>query len=350
MPELRKDPITGRWVIMASDRGRRPNDFVLDQVRSDEAVPCAFCAGNEDKTPPEIAAFREEGSHPNTPGWKVRVVPNKFPALKIEGNLNKQGIGLYDAMNGVGAHEVIIESPRHVTNFADMETSEIREAMLMYKNRITDLMKDERIKYVLVFKNYGYAAGASLRHAHSQVIATPVTPVTIKTELKKAKEYYHGKDRCLFCDIIHQELMFGKERVALENDLFIALAPFASRFPFELAVFPKRHSHAFTTMDESEEWALADILKSLFTRLKDILNDPAYNFILHTAPKIDDRPGYWASIKNDFHWHLEIMPRLTPVAGFEWGTGFYINPTPPEDAAKYLRQWEIKKKEASYQQ
>ncbi|MFA5927686.1 MAG: galactose-1-phosphate uridylyltransferase [Candidatus Margulisiibacteriota bacterium] len=349
MAEIRKDPITGRWVIIAVDRSQRPSDFVHNQsVQNDGS--CPFCVGAEDKTPPEIVALRPQDTQANKPGWKVRVVPNKFPALKIEGELEKHGVGLYDVMHGVGAHEVIVETPDHSLGMADLEVSNIADILEMYKNRLLDLSKDPRFKYILIFKNHGYEAGATLAHTHSQVIATPVTPINIKSELHGAREYFLMKDRCLFCDIIRQELMFGKDRVAIENELFIVLAPFASRFPFEFCILPKKHAHNYTSISEEEKWALADILKALLTRMKDVLNDPSYNFILHTSPRAEGpaRPGYWQTLPYDFHWHIEIIPRLTRTAGFEWGTGFYINPTAPEEAAKYIRQWEIKKKEMNY--
>ncbi|MFC1478128.1 galactose-1-phosphate uridylyltransferase [Candidatus Margulisiibacteriota bacterium] len=350
MAELRKDPITGRWVIISADRSKRPSDFVHSHPTKDSGNKCPFCEGNESITPPEITAIREEGTEVNNPGWKVRVVSNKFPALKIEGELEKKGVGLYDMMNGVGAHEVIIESPDHNVSMADLETSQIKDVLDVYKNRILDLSKDPRFKYILIFKNHGYDAGASLSHTHSQVIATPVTPINIKRDLNATKDYFQLKDRCLFCDIISQELMFGKDRVAVENKHFIALTPYASRFPFEISLLPKKHSHQFTTTSEEEQWACAEMLKTLLIRLRDLLDDPSYNFILHTSPKIDNqtRPGYWVTLPYDFHWHIEIIPRLTRIAGFEWGTGFYINPMAPEIAAKYLRQWEIKKKEVNY--
>ena len=349
MAELRKDPITGRWVIVSFDRYKRPNDFTHETVGVSDNK-CPFCGGNEEQTPDEITAIREPGSQPNHGGWRVRTIPNKFPALTIGGELEKTGVGLYDMMSGVGAHEVIVESPNHWVSMADLDVSQIKDVLDVYKNRILDLSQDPRFKYVLIFKNHGFEAGASRAHTHSQVISTPVTPITIKRELAGAKEYFEHKDRCLFCDIIRQECMFGKERVAIENEHFIALAPFASRFPFEMTILPKKHSHNFTAMSEEEAWACADILKSLLTRLRDILGDPAYNYLIHTAPIVHEKNplGHWQTLPYDFHWHIEVIPRLTRMAGFEWGTGFYINPTSPETAAKYIRQWEIKKKEETY--
>jgi UDPglucose--hexose-1-phosphate uridylyltransferase len=342
MPELRHDPISKRWVIIASERGRRPDDFPK-QADTTPAGFCPFCEGNESKTPPEIAAIRYNGSGPNQPGWKVRVVPNKFPALRIEGNLDRRGLGVHDRMNGVGAHEVIIETPKHDLNMCDMPVSDLEQVIRIWRDRLVDLVRDNRFKYILIFKNYGAAAGASLSHPHSQLIATPVTPLTLTGELTSAKEHYHEKERCLFCDLIQQELESG-ERIVLCNDQFVAIAPFASRFPFEIFLAPRYHNHSFAEISDAMIRHLALALKEVLLRIRKCLNDPPYNFLIHTIPNVKVRPkrtSYWDTIEVDFHWHIEIMPRLTGIAGFEWGTGFYINPTAPEEAAKYLREIEL---------
>ncbi len=342
MPELRHDPIQKRWVIIASERGRRPDDF----VRLPEAPPsgsCPFCEGNENKTPPEIVAVRHNGSAPNQPGWRVRVVPNKFPALKIEGNLDRKGVGLHDRMNGVGAHEVIIETPQHNLHLADFTVEQIEKVIWTYRERIVDLYRDGRLRYVLVFKNYGPAAGATMSHPHTQIIATPVTPLILAGELNSAREYYHRKERCLFCDIIQQELETG-ERIVVAGERFIAMAPYASRFPFEIFLAPKDHHHSFAEISDEVIHHLSVTLKEVLLRLRNCLGDPSYNFLIHTIPNIKATPKratYWETIEADFHWHIEIIPRITRVAGFEWGTGFYINPTAPEEAADYLRGVDI---------
>jgi UDPglucose--hexose-1-phosphate uridylyltransferase len=339
MPELRHDPIQKRWVIIASERARKPYDFSVPS----EIPPggfCPFCEGYEGKTPPEIAAIRHNGSKPNQPGWQVRVVPNKFPALRIEGGLDRRGEGIHDRMNGVGAHEVIIETPQHDLNMADMPVEQIEKVIWIYRERLTDLHRDGRLRYVLIFKNHGEAAGASLAHPHTQLIATPVTPKIISGELSSAKEHYHDKERCLFCDLIQQELESG-ERLVLADDRFVALAPFASRFPFEVFLAPRHHYHSFAKLPDEMIHPLAVALKDVLLRIKKCLRDPPYNFVIHTVPNTEAAPRrttYWDTIEADFHWHIEIMPRLTRVAGFEWGTGFYVNPTSPEEAAKYLRE------------
>jgi UDPglucose--hexose-1-phosphate uridylyltransferase len=329
MPELRRDPIHGRWVIISTERGRRPSDFVTEERRPIGGF-CPLCEGNEDKTPPEIIAFRDNGTSPNTPGWTLRVVSNKFPALRIEGELNREGDGIYDKMNGLGAHEVVIETPRHYETLTTLPLKAVENVLWAYRERMTDLRRDQRLRYVLVFKNYGIAAGASLEHSHSQIIALPIIPKRVSEEIEGSKNYFHYKDRCVFCDIIRQELQ-QKNRLIIENQAFLTIAPFASRFPFETWILPKTHYPCFEHMESPLYGQAAQILSETLHRLHQVLNDPPYNYIIHTSS--------FSERDNDhYHWHLEIMPNLTKVAGFEWGTGFYINPTPPEEAAHYLRE------------
>jgi UDPglucose--hexose-1-phosphate uridylyltransferase len=245
-------------------------------------------------------------------------------------------------MNGVGAHEVIIETPDHDLHMGDMPQEHLFEILKIYRNRIADLHKDARLRYVLIFKNYGKVAGASLSHPHTQIIATPITPRTIAAELDSAHEHFLNKERCLFCDIMNQELAMEK-RIVMTTPEFVVIEPFASRFPFETWIMPRVHSHDFTRSSDELLNSFAGVLGETLRRLKVALDDPPYNFVLHTAPNTVVRPGkehYWKTLEYDWHWHLEIIPRLTKVAGFEWGTGFYINPTPPEVAAEYLRSLE----------
>ncbi len=339
MPELRKDPIIRRWVIIATERAERPDNFAGAQEVMKEG-DCPFCAGQEDKTPPEISALRDPESNPDNPGWSVRVVPGISPMMQLEGEMGRRGEGMYDLMNGIGAHEIIIESPEHIANIADLELEQIIKIFGVYVKRMAELEQDKRIKYVLIFKNYGVVAGGSpIKHSRTQVIALPVNPKRVKEELAGAKRYYEYKERCIFCDIIKQEIA-TQLRVIAREDGFIAFAPYASRFPFEICVLPEEHSCDFYTLENTE--GLAKIMKSVMKKLANTLNDPPYNYILHTAPfRRMTSAGFWKTIDYDYHWHIEIMPRLTKVAGFEWGSGFYINPTPPEDAAKYLREVRI---------
>lgn len=339
MSELRHDPLAKRWVIIASERSRRPEDFAEHEDHKLDGGFCPFCAGNEDKTPPEIAAIRPSGGAANGPGWTVRVIPNKYPALSIEGGLERHGVGLYDRMRGVGAHEVVVESPLHLLHMGDMEPAQLAGVLTICQDRLRDLGRDPRFKYVLLFKNHGAPAGATLVHPHLQLIATPVTPRAISVELDSARDHFHLKERCIFCDMLEQEIQ-ARDRVVALDEQFAVIAPYASRFPFELIVIPRRHNHAFPDEGSGAMAALARCLKETLARLKSVLRDPPFNFVLHTAPNTETtvrRRNYWDTLPFDFHWHIEILPRLTRVAGFEWGSGFYINPTAPEEAAGYLR-------------
>jgi len=329
MPELRKDPIHGRWVIISTERGRRPSDFVVEQHKPAGGF-CPLCEGNEDKTPPEVLAFRGNGTPPNSPGWSLRVVPNKFPALRIEGELNREGEGIYDKMNGIGAHEVLVETPLHQETLATLPPKAVENVLWAYRERMIDLQRDPRLRYVLVFKNHGVAAGASLEHSHSQLIALPIVPRRVSEEIEGSRNYFQYKERCVFCDIIRQEIR-QKARVISENKSFVSIAAFASRFPFETWVLPKKHHSHFEHMEPFEYEQAAQILSDTLRRMNQVLNNPPYNYIIHTSSFSDTEENY-------YHWHFEIMPKLTKVAGFEWGTGFYINPTPPEEAAGYLRE------------
>ncbi|OLC55406.1 MAG: galactose-1-phosphate uridylyltransferase [Acidobacteria bacterium 13_1_40CM_4_69_4] len=329
--ELRKDPVTGRWVIIAGERGQRPNPFRHYAPAADPGDDCPFCPGREGLTPPEVLAFRDspgDGARP----WSVRVVPNRFPALRIEGALDKRGEGLYDMMRGIGAHEVVIESPEHDSDPARYGPRQMVEVISAYRERTTDLLRDTRFRYVLVFKNHGAAAGATLSHPHSQIIALPVVPARLESELAGARRYFDYRGRCVYCDILSQELSDGR-RLVTQNADFIAVAPFASRFPFEVLVLPRRHDAFFWTLAKHQVEALAEILQDVLRRYRLALKNPPYNYVIHTAP-----PGHPGP--EVYHWQVEVMPKLTDAAGFEWGSGFFINPTPPEEAARALRDLE----------
>ncbi|RMD93630.1 MAG: galactose-1-phosphate uridylyltransferase [Calditrichaeota bacterium] len=333
MSELRKDPIIGRWVIISTERGKRPSDWI-DESKIKGAGFCPFCPGNEDKTPPEIFAIRPNGSLPNAPGWEIRVVPNKFPALHIEGELTRRGEGLYDMMNGIGAHEVVIESPNHTDDLADLSVPHISNILKIFRDRVLDLKKDQRLKYVLIFKNQGLSAGASLEHTHSQLIATPIIPKRVSEEMEGSQHYYKLKERCIFCDIIRQEMQVQR-RVVISTETYVVLEPFAPRFPYETWILPIQHYSHYESMPEKMYVDLAEVLKDILVRINAILGYPPFNFIIHTSP-IQDPPYF------EYHWHIEIIPKLIRIAGFEWGSGFYINPTPPEVAAEQLAQYQTK--------
>ncbi|HLJ10855.1 MAG TPA: galactose-1-phosphate uridylyltransferase [Planctomycetaceae bacterium] len=332
MSDLRKDPIVGRWVIIATDRAKRPQDFPRTEPVKIGGF-CPFCKGSEANTPPEILAYREPHTNANNPGWRVRVVPNKFPALQVEGALNKRGDGIYDLMNGVGAHEVIIECPHHETSMARLSIDNIREVLWVYRDRLVDLKRDPRLVHGLIFKNVGALAGASLEHSHSQLIVTPVVPISVWEEMTGSLEFYNYRGRCIYCDMIQQELATGS-RIVLDTPNFVVFCPFASRFPFETWVLPKQHSSHYENIPRQGVEEMGTVLKTILGKLELALDDPPYNYIIHTAPfDTKEVPHY--------HWHLEIIPRLTRIAGFEWGSGFYINPVLPEQAGAFLREVEV---------
>jgi UDPglucose--hexose-1-phosphate uridylyltransferase len=330
MPELRRDPIVGRWVIIATERARRPSDLHREPLPRQPGL-CPFCPGNEDKTPREVyVAGRAPSAPQNSPGWRVRVVPNRFPALKIEGDLDRQAEGIYDRMNGIGAHEVIIEGPVHDRAMEDLSPGDLTEVLFSFKARMLDLRNDLRFKYILLFKNQGHLAGASLEHAHSQLIALPVVPRQVVEEIEGARRHFEHKERCIFCDIVGQERK-DRSRLVYENDEFVVFAPWAPRSPFETWIVPKRHESNYEAEPKERLGYCAQALGTTLRRLAAALGNPAYNFIVHSNPLRD-------ASSQSYHWHIEVMPALTQVAGFEWGSGFHINPVPPEEAAEFLRK------------
>jgi UDPglucose--hexose-1-phosphate uridylyltransferase len=329
VPDLRKDPIVGRWVIIAKNRAKRPRELVDGAVVRPPGAFCPFCEGHESDTPQEIAAYRHPGTHRDRPGWRVRVVPNKFPALEIEGDLCKRGQGIYDMMGGVGAHEVIVETPKHVTSTTELSVEGLRDVLWMYRERLLDLQKDKRLVYGMIFKNVGTAAGASLDHSHSQLIVTPIVPINVAQEIAGSDEFYRYRGRCVYCDMLEQELAY-ETRIVVDSPGFVAFCPFAARFPFETWIVPAGHASHYETLTRPAAEELARVLARVLSKIETALDRPAYNYIIHTAPFDTPALGH-------YHWHIEIIPRVTKTAGFEWGTGFYINPVPPEEAATFMR-------------
>ncbi len=328
MPQLRKDPITSRWVIVNIENPRAADSFESDGNHKSSKT-CPFCPGNEGMTPHEIISYGRKSGSKSSAGWQVRVVPNKFPALRIEESTEKYAYGIYDKIGGFGAHEVIIENPEHDTEISGLSDDQVELILKAYRDRCLDLRKDNRFKYTLIFKNYGAAAGASLEHPHSQLIALPIVPSRVLGELKGALKHFEFTDRCIFCDMLNQERA-EKKLTILEDGDFISFAPFVSRFPFEMWIMPKFHEADFDAITDGQIQSLARVLKKTLAKLKKGLKDPSYNFMIHSLPmQANDRQSY--------HWHIEIIPHLTQVAGFEWGTGFYVNPTPPELSAEILR-------------
>jgi len=330
MPEMRRDPVIGRWVIIDSEHLKRPADFSKEDNSPKAHATCPFCPGREYQTPAEVDAVRPMSSQANKSGWLVRTVPNKFPVLSSEGILEKEAIGIYDQMTGIGAHEVLIETPDHDKTLTDLTQEEMRSVISQYQSRFRQLSNDNRFKYVVIFKNFGSSAGATVEHPHSQIIALPMVPKTVLEELNGAQHYHQYRGRCIFCDMISQEYQ-DKDRIVVENSSFLAFCPYAPRYAFETWIIPKGHSADFGSTAENAQTHLAQILQDVLVRIKKALGNPSYNYYLHTAPI-----GY--ATPACYHWHIEIIPKLTRSVGFEWGTGLHIVPTFPQDAARYLRE------------
>ena len=329
MPELRRDPVTGGWVILAPERQVRPQFYQSSGDNILQPKDCPFCEGNETMTPPEVYSLRDNGSPANKPGWRLRVVPNKFPALKVEGNLDRKPEGFYDKMNGIGAHEVVIETKYHHKDIDQLETHQAADILLTYKYRILDLKQDIRFKYIQVFKNHGAKAGATIPHPHSQIIALPVVPEAIKKQLEGAKNHFEEKDRCIYCDIVHHEIEHNS-RVLFDTNDYVVICPFAATFPFGLKIYPKHHHAAYQGTDDELLRNLAPVFQETIKTLNNALDTPAYNIVLHNAPFDRDTWDY-------YHWHFEIIPIISGTGGFELGTCSYINSIPPEDAIQILK-------------
>jgi UDPglucose--hexose-1-phosphate uridylyltransferase len=325
MPELRKDPLLGRWVVIGTERVRRPVDFRVPRPPR-RGGPCALCAGHENETPPEVLVYRDK---PTDDGWRVRVVPSKFPALRVEGDLERRGHGLYDLMNGIGAHEVVIESPRHDDALARMPVAAVEDVVRAWRDRVVDLKRDQRFRAIMVFKGHAAGDGAALEHPHSQLLATPIPPQGLNDELHHARAYHDYRERCLFCDIAHQEAE-ERTRVVEETEHVLAFAPFAARLPFETWIVPRRHTPAFEHASAAELRDFARALRGVLRKLERALGDPPFEFLLHSAPFAESDSPY-------YHWHLEVTPRLPALADSERSSGFFVNPMPPEDAARFLR-------------
>lgn len=332
MPELRQDPTTKEWVVIAVERAKRPDQFrtrtQTEDVPARDARLCPFCPDNELLTPDEVFALRNYGDK-NQPGWRVRVVANKFAAFTPSESRQAQTHGrLLHAKGAFGYHEVIIESPDHNRILPLMGEQEILELIQTYCQRYQELRSDPRVKLILVFRNHGQRAGTSLVHPHSQLAATPIIPYHIRQRYEVAIRHYDDTGHCLYCDVVAEEKAIGK-RVVLETPRLLVFHPFASQVPFETWIAPKHHNPCFARISFEERLELASVLRRVLRGLHDTLDNPDFNLIIHTAPVEDEEKPY-------FLWHIEIRPRLTTPAGFELGTGIYINTAIPEDTASFL--------------
>ena len=335
MPQLRQNPATKEWVIIATERSKRPEEFRAPEEKETQGnlKDCPFCAGNESMTPEELFAFRTYGTKPGTPGWWIRVTPNKYPALIPAGNVKRmQFEEFFRYMDGVGSHEIVIESPEHGNSMATMDQKQIEEIFLAYKERYSALKKDPRYEMILIFKNHGREAGTSISHPHSQIVATPITPNHIRHYVEEAMRYFDDNGECVYCDILKKEL--SKERLILETDNFAAFVPFAARSPFEIWVLPKKHYSNYERISAMDTKELGFVMRQTLGKLYKGLKDPAYNFMILSAPCHEEDLEY-------FHWHIQIVPRVASVAGFEMGSGIYINTVIPEEAAKFLKEIKV---------
>lgn len=330
MSLIRRDVTTNDWVIFVPERSRRPNDFGTSPAAPPPRGVCPFCPGNEHLAGPEI--FAQRGSTaPNTPGWSVRVVPNKFPALRIEEDHRRREAGpLFRFMDGCGAHEVIIEAAEHDRTLDQQPVEQVQLVLRTLQLRFNDLMGDTRFQSIVIFKNHGEGAGTSLRHPHWQLIATPVVPRTLRLKHAVATDYFDQMGTCLYCDLLEEELV-AKKRIVVENEHYVAFTPYASRVPFETWILPKAHCSSFGKVETERLGPLAEVLRTVLGKLRQSLDNPDYNLTINTASRGDED-------KRDFLWHMEILPRLTKPAGFELGSGMSINTVLPEDAAGFLRE------------
>jgi len=288
-----------------------------------------LCAGREAEMPPELLVYpaRDDG-RPGARGWGVRVVPHKFPTLRVEGDLERRGHGLYDLMNGVGAHEVIIESPRHDESLAALPVAALEDVLQAYQQRILDLRRDPRLRSAVVFKSAGPTGGAPPDHSHSQLLATPTVAPDLSLEMQHARSYFEYRERCLFCDILQQEIDEGL-RIVVESDLVVALVPFAARTPFETWLLPRRHLASYEHVSAADRRDLARVFKTVLHRMQVLLAGAPVAFVLHSAPFGEADAPY-------FHWHIEITPSVATPTFRSGGSGFPVNLLPPEDAARFL--------------
>lgn len=334
-PEYRRCPVTGRWVVLAPERALRPIQLQHGEPHSRRDAAgkgvCPFCPGNEAMVPAEVYAVRDPGTAADGPGWKMRVVPNKFPAVR-EVHAPSEAVspdGFTEAMAGFGRHEVVIETDRHESDPVALSDDEFAAMLTAYRERLKDLATNSRFTFATVFKNVGAEAGASLAHLHSQIIAMPVVPDAIRAELEAANDYYRRERRCVYCDLLRSEAASAL-RVVEDAGGFVTVCPFAPRFAYETWVLPTAHDSRFETITDAEVLNLARQMKRVLRATDAVLNGPAYNWYLHCGPlRAANMPYY--------HWHIEIAPKTARPAGFEWGSGCFINTVPPELAAVRLR-------------
>lgn len=331
MPHLRKDPITGRWVIMSAARSGKPTDYVSSQITpATSSLSCPFCAGNEDKTP---EAF--ETAYGEDKKWSVKIVPNKYPAISCSSDeeMPTRSV-LFEAGYAEGLHDVVIESRSHDFNFYNAKVHDFDLIFSTVIKRLVNISQIPLMNYSLYFKNFGPEAGASLSHSHSQIITTTFVPIQMLEEMQAANEYHTTHKKCVFCSIIEEEKNIA-ERVICENENYIAITPYASRSPYQIWIMPKKH-HDSIMIEENNYECFSLIVYEIFRRLKSVLGEVSFNYVLHSLT-----PQLRATYSNSNHWYLDIMPKMSKLAGYELGSGIYINSILPEDACKFLREAKV---------
>jgi UDPglucose--hexose-1-phosphate uridylyltransferase len=335
MPELRQNIITREWVIVAKERTKRPHEFVHQKDPAPETPSydptCPFCVGNEDQTVGETYRYPKDGD------WRIRVVTNKFPALSREGERVWNISGVFRSMSGVGFHEVVVEHRRHDLSPALYSVDDLACILDAFRRRYTELKKDPRIEAVIIFKNHGESAGTSLVHPHAQIAATPIVPTQIRRRLEEAIRFFDETGECVFCTTLRSEMHDGS-RIITANDRFVAFLPYAALSPFHLWIFPVRHTSSYDAINDEEISALAATLKTVLLKIYRGLNNPDYNFSIRSIPAREGQREY-------FHWYLTIVPRIARTAGFEIGSGMYINPALPEESAQFLREVSVEEED-----
>jgi UDPglucose--hexose-1-phosphate uridylyltransferase len=339
MNELRRDPMSGRWTIF--EHPDKPDIEALLQPEAsrpkrESPRNCSFCEGNENSTPVEICSIRKKGSASNGIGWEIRVVADQDPVMSYEGSLNEHGYGLYDVLNAIGAHEILIEHPKHSTHLKDYSPNHTKKVLGVLQQRIIELKQDTRFRYVLFHKQKGESPGILGDHAHSHILATPITPMRVKNELVYAREFYQYKARCIYCDMIFMELR-KRERIVREDEDFLAVSPYAAHRPFEIWILPIKHETFFERNTNLPN--LSETLRFVVQKIAEELRDPGYTITLHNGPNtsVSHQRGYWKTIAQDYHWHLEIVPDIPSRSNFNPGFDFSVNPVPPEMAAQIFR-------------
>ncbi|HEY2882494.1 MAG TPA: DUF4921 family protein [Pirellulales bacterium] len=338
MSEFRRNPLTGYGVILAENRGQRPQEMVFKpSIASD--FQCPFCEGQEHRTPSETFAIRSADSRTDGPGWRVRVVPNKFPAISEAISESSGAAGSAQAameiaqsigVQAVGVHEVVVESPNHVAHIGDLSNAQFADVLEAYRQRLGQLRSSGKYNYALIFKNYGIAGGATLSHLHSQLVAANLPGDALDRRSQNFAAFYHERGGCLLCNMIDQELAAGDQMID-HTDRFIAFCPWAARMPYEAWIVPREHGANFDSTSPQSLTELAELFRGVLVKLERIVKVSACNYIIHTGPFDTNHASH-------YHWHIEILPRTATLAGFELGTGCFINTVPPEKAAQELRK------------